>query len=173
MECTTQNTRADITACLKDIIFNTWNSGISSLKPILWRKQSGLLTNWHGIQAQNVETDIAGFRFLWPCIARKVWREKSQQDATIRCLLLTSVSTCFGHHYAHLQENKEPVTAFGVFFWFRWMWLVAIVGRCVVGCEQAVCCSGHYVEGTAQQLDRNIAAWMNSVTAIIRWNFGQ
>ena len=40
-----------------------------------------------------------------------------QQDATIRCLLLTSVSTCFGHHYAHLQENKGPVTAFGV-FWF-------------------------------------------------------
>jgi len=33
---------------------------------------------------------------------------------TIRCLLLTSISTCFGHHYAHLQENKNPVTAFGV-----------------------------------------------------------
>jgi hypothetical protein len=62
-------------------------------------------------------------------------REKNQQDATIRCLLLTSVSTCFGHHYAHLQENKGPVTAFGVFFWFCWMWLVAVVWRCVVGCE--------------------------------------
>ena len=86
------------------------------------------------------------FRFLWPCIVSKVWRErerkkptrcnnqmfiinfclnmfraslcraswakckererKNQQDATIRCLLLTSVSTCFGHHYANLQENK-------------------------------------------------------------------
>ena len=34
---------------------------------------------------------------------------KDQQDAAIRCLLLTSVSTCFGHHYAHLQENKGPV----------------------------------------------------------------
>jgi len=41
---------------------------------------------------------------------------KNQQDATIRCLLLTSISTCFGHHYAHLQENKDPVTAFGVLF---------------------------------------------------------
>ena len=39
-----------------------------------------------------------------------------QQDATIRCLLLTSVSTCFGHHYAHLQETKGPITAFGVLF---------------------------------------------------------
>ena len=54
-----------------------------------------------------------------------------QQDATIRCLLLTSVSTCFSHHYAHLQENKGPVTAFGVLFWFCWMWLVAVVRCCL------------------------------------------
>jgi hypothetical protein len=46
-------------------------------------------------------------------------REKNQQDATIRYLLLTSISTCFGHHYTHLQENKDPVTAFGVLFWFQ------------------------------------------------------
>ena len=72
----------------------------------------------------------------WPCIVSKVWREKkNQQDATIRCLLSTSVSTCFGHHYAHLQENKDRVTAYGVLLWFCWMWLVAVVGRCVVGCE--------------------------------------
>ena len=43
-------------------------------------------------------------------------KKEDQQDTTIRCLLLTSVSTCFGHHYAHLQENKGPVTAFGVSF---------------------------------------------------------
>ena len=64
-----------------------------------------------------------------------VWREKNQQDATIRCLLLTSISTCFRYHYAHLQENKEPITAFGVLFWFCWMWLVAVVGRCLEGIE--------------------------------------
>ena len=51
-------------------------------------------------------------------------KREDQQDATIKCLLLTFVSTCFGHHYAHLQENKGPVTAFGVLFWFCWMWLV-------------------------------------------------
>jgi len=33
--------------------------------------------------------------------------QKNQKDATIRCLLSTSVSTCFGHHYANLQKNKE------------------------------------------------------------------
>jgi hypothetical protein len=40
-------------------------------------------------------------------------KREDQQDETIRCLLLTSVSTGFEHHYAHLQENKDPVTAFG------------------------------------------------------------
>jgi len=54
----------------------------------------------------------------------------------IRCLFLTSVSTRFGHHYAHLQEYKDPVTAFGVLFWFCWMWLLAAVGRWLEGCDQ-------------------------------------
>ena len=35
--------------------------------------------------------------------------KENQQDATLRCLLSTSVSTCFGHHYAHLQEIKDRV----------------------------------------------------------------
>jgi hypothetical protein len=65
-------------------------------------------------------------------------KREDQQDATIKCILLTSVSTCFGHHSAHLQENKCPVTAFVVLFWFCWMWLVAVVGRCLAGCEHYV-----------------------------------
>ena len=60
----------------------------------------------------------------------------------------TYVSTCFGHHYAHLQENKDRVTAFGVLFWFCWMWLEVVVGRCLVGCEQvtsvSTCFWHHY-----------------------------
>ena len=43
--------------------------------------------------------------------------------------------TWFGHHYAHLQENETYVTVCGVLRWFCWMWLVAVEGRCVVGCE--------------------------------------
>ena len=42
------------------------------------------------------------------CRVSKCEERENQQDATIRCLLSTSVSTCFGHHYAHLQE-KKPV----------------------------------------------------------------
>jgi len=43
-------------------------------------------------------------------------KREDQQDATIRCLLLTSVSTCFGHPYArqrpttatnHIQQNQN------------------------------------------------------------------
>ena len=79
---------------------------------------------------------------------RQILKREDQQDATIRCLLLTSVSTCFGRHYAHLQENKDPVTAFCV-FWFCWMWLVAVVGRCVVGCD-------HYEGFCSTQLNRNL-----------------
>jgi hypothetical protein len=49
---------------------------------------------------------------------------------SMRALYYSHVSTCFGHHYAHLQENKGSVTAFGVLFWFCLMWFVAVVGRC-------------------------------------------
>ena len=75
-------------------------------------------------------------------------KREDQQNATIRCLLLTSVSTCFGHHYAHLQENKGPVTAFDVLFWFCWMWLVAVVGRCLAGCDhkEGFCSTPHPAE---------------------------
>ena len=54
--------------------------------------------------------------------------------------IINTSSTCFGHHYAHLQENKTCVTARGVLHWFCWMWLVAVVGRCLVGCEH---CEGY------------------------------
>jgi hypothetical protein len=53
-------------------------------------------------------------------------KREDQQDATIRCLLLTSVSTCFGHHYAHLQENKGPVTCYCI-------WCIVLVVLDVVG----------------------------------------
>jgi len=54
--------------------------------------------------------------------------------------IFNNFSTCFGHHYAHLQENKTYVTACGVLRWVCWMWLVAVVGRCLVGCEH---CEGY------------------------------
>ena len=43
--------------------------------------------------------------------------------------IFNNFSTCFGLHYAHLQENKTYVTACGVLRWFCWIWLVAVVGQ--------------------------------------------
>jgi len=57
--------------------------------------------------------------------------------------IFNSFSACFGHHYAHLQENKTCFTAGVVLRWFCWMWLVAVVGRRLVGCE--------HCEGSAPQ----------------------
>jgi len=62
--------------------------------------------------------------------------------------IINTFSTCFGHHHAHLQENKTCVTARGVLCWFCWMWLVAVVGRCVVGCEH---CEGYCSTRTLQR----------------------
>jgi len=54
--------------------------------------------------------------------------------------IFNNFSTYFGHHYAHLQESKTCVTACVVLRYFCWMWLVAVVGRCLVGCEH---CEGY------------------------------
>ena len=60
-------------------------------------------------------------------------KREYQQDATIqmfivnfKCLLLTTVSTCFGHHYARLQEKKDRVLLNMVF---------ALVVLDVAGCS--------------------------------------
>ena len=67
-------------------------------------------------------------------------RERKPTRCNNQMFIINIVSTCFGHHYAHLQENKTYVTACVVLRWFCWMWMVAAVGRCVVGCEH---CEGY------------------------------
>jgi len=71
-------------------------------------------------------------------------------------------TTCFGHHYAHLQENKGPVTAFGVLFWFCWMWFVAVVGRCLVGCDhyEGFCSTEQHVSGIIMPIFRRTKAML-------------
>ena len=69
-----------------------------------------------------IQTNYTGFMFLWPCIVSKAWRKntnKMQQYrwfiVNSRCWLLTTVSTYFGHLYAHHQEKRPRVTAYGVY----------------------------------------------------------
>jgi len=90
--------------------------------------------------------------------------KKTNKMQTIRYLLLTSVSTCFGHHYSHLQKNKERVTAFGVLIWFCWMWLVAVVGRYLVGCEQCSHPTTQHFTTATNHIQQNQKSKPNAVT---------
>ena len=89
------------------------------------------------------------FMFLLSCVVSKAWRNntnKMQQYrwfiVNCRCWLLTTVSTCFGHLYAHHQEKRPRVTAYGVFLLV--VLDVAGCGTVVLrwGCEHCEgCCS--------------------------------
>ena len=68
-------------------------------------------------------------------------RKENQQDATIQMvycqlwmLIIDSVSTCFGHLYAHLQEQRPRVTAYEVYL---------LVMLDVAGCGAVVLHSDH------------------------------
>ena len=81
------------------------------LNIVFWHSQC--MSSWWG---------RTRFMFLWPCIMSKVWRKntnKMQQYrwfiVNSRCWLLTNVSTCFEHLFAHHQEKRPRITAYGVF----------------------------------------------------------
>jgi hypothetical protein len=71
-------------------------------------------TRWRAAQRQNILKHKDRNSKMQLLFSKCEEREKNQKDATIICLLLTPVSTCFGHQYVHLQEKKDRVTAFGV-----------------------------------------------------------
>jgi len=91
---------------------NLNDNNITDIQPSAFQTNSKLT----GLQiAGNITASINPGTFdnnrelKWLNLERNIisyMKKEDQQDATIRCLLLTSVSTCFGHHYAHLQENK-------------------------------------------------------------------
>jgi len=68
------------------------------------------------------------FRFLWPCIASKLWRERERKPTRCNsqmyiinfCLNMFRPSLC-----PSSGEQWPCVTAYGVLRWFCWMWLVA------------------------------------------------
>ena len=68
----------------------------------------------------------------------KVKRE-NQQDATNSMFIIKiSVSPCFGHHYAHHQENKTVSYCMRCSAWMCRLWLVVVLWSCVVSCVQCV-----------------------------------
>ena len=81
------------------------------------------------------------FRFLWLHREQIVKRERkptrcnNQMFYYQHCLNMFWASLC-----PSSGEQRPCVTACGVLHWFCWMLLVAVVGRCVVGCEH---CEGY------------------------------
>ena len=78
----------------------------------------------------------ACFRFLWPCIVSKVWREKNQQDATIRCFIINFCLNMFRASLCPSSGEQRPCYCIWCVVLVLLMWLVAVVGCCLAGCEQ-------------------------------------
>ena len=57
----------------------------------------------------NTELEILFFQVPMTMHREQNMKREDQQDATIRYLLLTSVSTCFRHHYALFRRTTAPL----------------------------------------------------------------
>jgi len=82
----------------------------------------------------------------------EVWREKTNkmpQSDVYYQLLSQHVS---GIIMPIFRKTRPCVTAYGLLRWFCWMWLVAVVGRCFVGCEH---CEGYCSTHSAHTLQRS------------------
>jgi len=73
----------------------------------------------------------------------KTMREERENQKKCNHLMFI-INFCLNMFRASLcpssGEQRPCVTAYGVLRWFCWMWLLAVVGRCVVGCEH---CEGY------------------------------
>ena len=66
-----------------------------------------------------------------------VWRERKPTRCTNQMFIINFCLNMFRASLCPSSGEQRPcVTAYGVLRCFCWMWLVAVLGRCVVGCEQ-------------------------------------
>jgi len=60
---------------------------------IAWDKKVELSIKREKPRCKNsIQFNFWSFRFLWPCIVSKVWREKNQQDATMRLIIIIIIN---------------------------------------------------------------------------------
>jgi len=65
-----------------------------------------------------------------------LWRERKPTRCNNQMFIINFCLNMFRASLSPSSGEQRPcVTAYGVLRWFCWMWLVAVVGRCVVGCE--------------------------------------
>jgi hypothetical protein len=85
----------------------------------------------HEIVGVVVTTIGVIFRFLWPCIVSKVWRERKPTRCNNQMFIINFCLNMFRATLCPSSGEQWPcVTAYGVLRWFCWMWLVAVVGCC-------------------------------------------
>ena len=66
-------------------------------------------------------------------------KRENQQDATNSLFIIKlSFSTCFGHHYAHHQENKTVCYCMRCSAWVCRLWFAVVMWSCVVSCVHCV-----------------------------------
>jgi len=101
----------------------------------------------HDIYRNNYKP-LINFRFLWPCIVNKVWRGRKPTRCNNQMFIINLCLNMFRASLCPSSGEQRPcVTAYGVLSWFCWMWLVAVVGCCVVGCEH---CEGYFSKYPAE-----------------------
>jgi len=91
----------------------------------------------HFCQAQIVSFLVGLRTYQYPCENSNTHSYKvkgeNQQDATNTMFIIKlSVSTCFGHHYAHHQENKTVHYCIWCSAWVCRLWLVVVLWSCFV-----------------------------------------
>jgi len=66
-------------------------------------------------------------------------KSENQQDATNSMFIIKlSISTCFGHHYAHHRENKTVSCCMRCSAWVCRLWFAVVLWSCVVSCVHCV-----------------------------------
>jgi hypothetical protein len=64
------------------------------------------------------------------------WRERKPTRSNNQMFIINFCLNMFRASLCPSTGEKGPcVTAYGVLRWFCWMWFVAVVGSCIVGCE--------------------------------------
>ena len=78
---------------------------------------------------------IEKFQVLVTVHHERKLKGENQQDATNSMFIIKlSISTCFGHHYAHHQENKTVSYSMRCSAWVCRLCLAVVLWSCVMSC---------------------------------------
>jgi hypothetical protein len=121
--------------------------------PQLWQRSCKLdalqsVTYWQGLVTQcdsECVLLVAGteccvsFRFLWPCIVSKIWKEKTNKMQELDVYYYYLLSQRVSGIIMPIFRRLKALLLHLVLFWVCWMWLVAVVGRCLAALVLTSC----------------------------------